>query len=143
MQKEICTFLCKQSSDESKAGPVKKPQVQTPAGMALVATEQLTAAAKSLLAVAAKFRQADPPVCTSNQVKQQQQQQGAKAPCGQKQSVCGASNYKPASSSGNNLQKNAAGVVIKCDLCKKIGIPLPDSNHIVCYCPNMCQNIQK
>eukprot|EP00961_Rhodomonas_salina_P066526 893770-Rhodomonas_salina.1 len=111
--------------------------------MALVATEQLTAAAKSLSAVAAKFGQADPPVRTRNQVKQQRQQQGAKAPRSQKHSARGASDDKPAPSSDENLQKNAAGVVIECDLCKKIGIPLPDSNHIVRDCPNMRQNIQK
>eukprot|EP00961_Rhodomonas_salina_P144199 1941350-Rhodomonas_salina.3 len=81
MQKDIRSFLCKCSRDEAKAGSSKKPKISTPAGMALVATEQLTAAAKSLSAVAEKFQHADPPVSTRNQFKQQQQ--GTKAPCTQ------------------------------------------------------------
>eukprot|EP00961_Rhodomonas_salina_P128035 1725786-Rhodomonas_salina.2 len=135
MQKDIRTYLRKQTQDEAKAAPSKKPRVHTPAGMALVATEQLTAAAKSLSAVAERFGQADPPVRTRNQAKQQQ---GSKAPRGQqKQPPCGTSNDKSASSAGTELAKNAAGIVIECDLCKKVGVSLPDSNHVARECPNM------
>eukprot|EP00961_Rhodomonas_salina_P164862 2221536-Rhodomonas_salina.1 len=66
MQKDVRSFLCKRSRDEAKAGSLKKPKVSTPAGMALVATKQLTAAAKSLSAVAEKLQHCDPPVRTRN-----------------------------------------------------------------------------
>eukprot|EP00961_Rhodomonas_salina_P168310 2268785-Rhodomonas_salina.2 len=140
--KDIRSFLRKRSRDEARAGSSKKPKISTPAGMALVATEQLTVEAKSLSAVAEKFQHTDPPVRTRNQFKQQQQ--GTKAPrTQQKQTGRGAQNDKPASSSDNNLIKNAAGVTIECDLCKKVGISLPESNHVAHECPNMRQNIQK
>eukprot|EP00961_Rhodomonas_salina_P229084 3096291-Rhodomonas_salina.1 len=41
------------------------------------------------------------------------------------------------------LYKDAKGNPLDCNLCNKVGIGLPQSNHIAALCPDLCDNIAK
>eukprot|EP00961_Rhodomonas_salina_P163858 2206796-Rhodomonas_salina.1 len=37
--------------------------------------------------------------------------------------------------------KDSTGTVIECDLCKKVGIQLPASNHVMCKCTKLRDHV--
>ena len=146
MEGKIKTLSRKQKrSDLTDDKSSKKARVETPAGMALMATESLANAAKSLAAVADKFENQGPPTRTRAQARQQQEQSGkgkkGKATVPQHNAAQAATTGKQTAT--GEMKKDGAGNVIICDLCNKVGIGLPESNHIVRDCNNLRQNIAK
>ena len=145
MEGRIKTFSRKQRrADMSSDRPAKKTRVETPAGMALLATESLATAAKSLAAVANQLENKPDPGKPAPQTRTRAQAQNQQAASGKgKKGKATIPQQAAQPQSGSDLRKDGAGNIIKCDLCAKVGISLPDSNHIVRDCPNLRESISK
>ena len=147
MQKNI-TKLSRKEQRVDKSKERKKPQkTTTPAGMALTAApEDFGAVVKALTAVVSKMSEI--PVRTRFQKKQKDDASKTRSPIKKKpqqSSVTSSSNRPKQPASGSKeLRRDAAGDVIECDLCLKVGLTDPEQiNHICKYYPQLRENIEK
>eukprot|EP00961_Rhodomonas_salina_P188248 2540469-Rhodomonas_salina.2 len=160
MSKNIKLFQrkdAKSSTDEPAS--VKKPRVSTPAGMALQATVALTAAVENLT----RIQEAPVHVRTRcDKIKAAAAAASGKTSCGfgtpAKKTILKTG--RPGGAPGNGsesrtprkappplpngeLYKDAQGNQLDCYLCAKVGVVLPESNHIASLCPNLRSNIAR
>eukprot|EP00961_Rhodomonas_salina_P006628 90066-Rhodomonas_salina.1 len=151
MEDEIMARRNEVSATAAASGrPTKKPKVAGRVGMALVATE-LSAAVAGITALPEQFQDCNKPQVRTRAGKECEDRAAEACKNAKSNSVPGTphksslqttTNSRPTTPNRDNRADentgnllNQKGDVIECFLCKKLGIELPQSNHMIRNCP--------